>query len=1598
MFIDIDYEKKMKNYKIELAKPNRIIITNLSERTGSSLSTSLGGLSELTFQIPYKIENEYHEFVHNPNIDLLKEKMYLRLTVGNQKSWFIVDNISDETLDTDMMTVQAFSIQSELKNKRVTERTLKSVNPVMLMDELLVDSSWSKGNVDSILQETYRTIELADTTIYDALMNGAETFGAIIVWDEETKTVNFNELDSIGSYRGMSVNSERFLNNLKRTRDTDEMVTRLYVYGNERISIQNVNPSGLRYIEDFSYFVEPFTRDANKNVITHSAYMSDELCHALLDNVELKEQVLPQIDSIQEEIQSLNSSLATKYTNLDETKLSIITTKGLLDIAKATGDKALITQRQQELSLLESKELSDQSEINSILSQIETNTNTMVSLQDSVAITAFTPELLLELDSYIIEKEFYDDRYIDETELYNAGIKKFAEMRQPKVVVDIGIKNLLNIVEEQYYWDKIVLGDKIRIKYPSMKIDYKSTIIGLDFDLDNMDCTVKIANYTGNLDSVDKLVSIIYNSQATSLTVSNNKYKWNSILVVKDRVDQLRDGEIDAVKNRITAGVNESVNIGDSGIILTNPDFPEEMVIMQAGVIALTRDGGDTWNTSVTPRGVVAETIIGNLIAGEELVITNSSGTFVMDSTGLTINSENIFIESGDSETPENLIEKWNSMVLTMSEFSSDNLLNKYEKQQIKKQWDKIFVVHTSMLTKYYSEVGADTPEQPYPIEYHTYIAKFDALDAYLNTAIQSDGYAILNTANMEKTTEIDPNVYNTKLSEFNKAKEDFQLVIPMEYAKSSIRVLETGITLDYVKNSEVVAKINLSEDGVRIDGKKITIDGETEFNSDLVMNAGLIRSADGAINIDLNNGYINLSRPLTINYVEVATKEQLDNIALTPGEKGDKGDDGESSYLWIAYSQNSDGSNFTTSPTNALYVGIAKTTINVAPTTASSYKWSKIKGDQGIEGDDGDTSYIHIKYSNDGGTTFTGNNGEDSGTYIGTYTDFIEADSPNVSSYTWSKIKGDKGDTGDDAKLLFLSTDTENMTFDYAGTANPVNQVAKITIKLQNITGTATVTATAYNGDSALPDSITFSRVGDVVTFYVSNFPTTATRVSFTASLNGLTDTVSVNKIKHGDKGDIGDTGENAVVGYLTNESATLGADVNGNIFSYATATGSFKVFDGLTDVSESCSFNKVSQVNISGLINSSGVYTVSEMTDENASVTFSATYNSVTINKTFTISKSRTGSTGSKGDKGDAGDELYLWVMYADDINGNGISESSAGKRYLGLSQNNVTITPSNIPSDYVWSPLYDNVKVGVENMLFKSDIAMSTSNYMVQQYDMTEKMIAGEMYALRLWGTLGVGKTHFEAYLNGGGISLSDLSDNGDGTYSAIFVGKDSGETTGDYIQIYAKDSAVVVDSTIEKIKLEKGTIHTGYNTAVKDISSMINLKADADSVNTLSQNYSEMSKILEQKMNKAEYSEFLESYEKFVKGYNDDKLQISSDKSNLTSRTVALEENLGGMSRKWNFVDSSIQMADEGMLISGVIYDEARDVNAPTGMEILLTNNQISFLDNDTVVAFISGKVLQINHGIFVKSMQVGNHLMHSLASNPKITVFSYVGEE
>lgn len=93
---------------------------------------------------------------------------------------------------------------------------------------------------------------------------------------------------------------------------------------------------------------------------------------------------------------------------------------------------------------------------------------------------------------------------------------------------------------------------------------------------------------------------------------------------------------------------------------------------------------------------------------------------------------------------------------------------------------------------------------------------------------------------------------------------------------------------------------------------------------------------------------------------------------------------------------------------------------------------WQPVsRGADGTDGSDGHTTYLHIKYSNDEGRTFTVPNGETVGDYIGQCTDFNETAPSNPSAYKWSKMKGEQGERGQAGRdgvaaqaNMFLGTD----------------------------------------------------------------------------------------------------------------------------------------------------------------------------------------------------------------------------------------------------------------------------------------------------------------------------------------------------------------------------------------------------------------------------------------------------------------------------------------------------------------------------------------------------------------------------------------------
>lgn len=178
-------------------------------------------------------------------------------------------------------------------------------------------------------------------------------------------------------------------------------------------------------------------------------------------------------------------------------------------------------------------------------------------------------------------------------------------------------------------------------------------------------------------------------------------------------------------------------------------------------------------------------------------------------------------------------------------------------------------------------------------------------------------------------------------------------------------------------------------------------------------------------------------------------TQEVLDGANGTPGPKGE---DGKTSYFHVKYSDDG-GMTFTDNAGEkaGAYIGTYTDHIKADSNIVSDYTWVKIEGKDGVSptitvtkengvvtivtkdeshtytqkvldgtngtpganGTNGQTTYFHLKYSNDGGKTFTSNNGEDVGDYFGTYTDFVKEDSDSVEDYTWVKIKGDDGKDG---------------------------------------------------------------------------------------------------------------------------------------------------------------------------------------------------------------------------------------------------------------------------------------------------------------------------------------------------------------------------------------------------------------------------------------------------------------------------------------------------------------------------------------------------------------------------------------------------------
>ena len=304
-------------------------------------------------------------------------------------------------------------------------------------------------------------------------------------------------------------------------------------------------------------------------------------------------------------------------------------------------------------------------------------------------------------------------------------------------------------------------------------------------------------------------------------------------------------------------------------------------------------------------------------------------------------------------------------------------------------------------------------------------------------------------------------------------------------------------------------------------------------------------------------------------------------------------GTSGTSSYTWLRYSPNEDGSNMTANPTSETkYIGVAITADNNAPTDYTKYSWALIKGDDGRGISKTEVTY---QKSTSGtviptGTWVTTIPTVNAGEYLWTRTLFTYTDNTTSSTYSvarsgvtglgisrsdvdyqkstsgtvaptgawtatiptvaaneylWTRTTltytnattsvsysvGKMGADGKDAQLLYLTASSQIQAFDKDDKPK-TTQAITISAKLQNASGTATFVAIPYIGNVA-QTAITLGGTGNDRTLLPSQWTNTQwTTIAITATLGSLTDTISVIKVKDGATGPKGDQGNQGIQG----------------------------------------------------------------------------------------------------------------------------------------------------------------------------------------------------------------------------------------------------------------------------------------------------------------------------------------------------------------------------------------------------------------------------------------------------------------------------------
>lgn len=679
------------------------------------------------------------------------------------------------------------------------------------------------------------------------------------------------------------------------------------------------------------------------------------------------------------------------------------------------------------------------------------------------------------------------------------------------------------------------------------------------------------------------------------------------------------------------------------------------------------------------------------------------------------------------------------------------------------------------------------------------------------------------------------------------------------------------------------------------------------------------------------------------------------------PGVDG-IGIDGTSSYFHIRYSEvenPTSTSQMTENPSK--YIGTYVDHIEDDSDDPKDYKWVQFMGVDGIPGTDGkngQTYYLHIKYSNDGGKTFTGNNGEDSGEYIGVYTDTTSTDSSNVSSYKWSLIKGEDGIDGKDGVtyytwIKYADSPTSGMSDSpegkkYMGLA--YNKTSKT-----ESTNYGDYTWSLIKGEDGT-DGVNGVNGSDGKTYY--------TWVKYADDVNGTNMSDDPTNKKY--------------IGLAYNKTTPTESNTASN-YQWALFRGT----DGVNgkDGKTYYTWIKYADTPTSGMSDNPEGKKYMGLAYNKTSSTESTSYSDYT----WSLIKGEDGTDGVNGTNGKDGTTYYTWVKYADDASGTNMTDDPTNKKYIGLAYNKTTSTESTRPSDYQWA-LFRGID-GVNGTNGKDgadgkDGKDGTSSYFHIRYSanlngssMTTAPQSDTEYMGVCSTTSSTAPTSYASYTWSkikGEQGISIKGDKGDTSYVHIKYSNDgttftenNGEELGSWIGILVDytetDSTAFSDYNWKK-----------FTEDVDEELKELNLKTE-DGVAEIVKLNDKLAHLVTDENGTSLMEQTSTGWTFNIGGVADKVDKTADDLNNLSSDFDDVANSVDGLRTA---VDDLGQLASYVRVVEENGQPCIELGEGDSDFKVKITNTDIKFMEGSTVVAYISNQALHIEKAAVNEELQIG----------------------